>query len=241
MYKFNKDITDEYIDADYQENMVGSFLTNYNNHIIDLILNVDCIKDSILDFGAGSGTLAKIIRNRIQKSPVCLEIDPNFKNKLIKNDFEVIGNILSTKKQFDLIYSSNVLEHIADDKEILKTLKSKLKQNGRLVLYLPAFDILFSEMDERVGHFRRYSKRKIIKISNQTGLKIDKMFYVDSVGFFASLAIRIFGWNSNDGIGSKKSLIIYDKFIFPLSKLIDRTGFRYLLGKNIFVSLKKSH
>ena len=65
MHKPNKNITDEYIDADYQENMVGSFLTNYNHHIIDLILNVDCIKDSILDFGAGSGTLAKIIRNKI--------------------------------------------------------------------------------------------------------------------------------------------------------------------------------
>lgn len=231
--------TVEYIDAVNLEKIIGPSLTNYNNHIVDLILSVDGNKESILDFGAGCGILAKIIKKKVNKSPTCVEIDKNFINSLLRSDFEVVDDMSKVEKQFDLIYSSNVLEHIADDREIINVLKSKLKDEGKLVLYLPAFNFLYSELDKKVGHFRRYSKKTLIDIANETGFKIHKVFYADSIGFFGSLAIRIFGWNTSWGIGSKSSLIFYDKLIFPLSKFLDSLGFRYFFGKNIFISLKK--
>ena len=49
----------------------------------------------------------------------------------------------------------------------------------------------------------------------------------------------MFGWNTRTGLGSKISLIAYDRFFFPISKFLDNIGFKYLIGKNIFVSMKR--
>ena len=229
-----------YIDRENLSKIIGPSLRNYNNHIVDLILNVYNNENKILDFGAGCGILAKIVRKKTQKNPTCIEVDEYFKSILIKFGFNVFDDIEKTKDHYDFIYSSNVLEHIYDDIKSLKQLESKLTKNGTLVLYLPAFQLLFSDLDRAVGHFRRYSKKRILKITHDAGFRIDKMFYVDSIGFFCSFIIQILGWNREFGVGSKSFLKFYDKLIFQVSRFLDSLGFRNILGKNIFVSLKKS-
>ena len=237
-----KNILDKnlYIDRENLVKIIEPSLRNYNNHIVDLILSVHNNETEILDFGAGCGILAKIVRRKTKKSPTCIEIDEYFKSILIKSGFKVFDGIEKTKNQYDFIYSSNVLEHIYDDIKSLKQLESKLTKNGTLVLYLPAFQLLFSDLDRAVGHFRRYSKKRILKITYGAGFRIDKMFYLDSVGFFCSFIIQILGWNREFGVGSKSFLKFYDKLIFQVSRFLDSLGFRNILGKNIFVSLKKS-
>ena len=237
-----KNILDKnlYIDRENLVKIIEPSLRNYNNHIVDLILSVHNNESDILDFGAGCGILAKIVRRKTKKSPTCIEIDEYFKSILIKSGFKVFDDIEKTKNQYDFIYSSNVLEHIYDDIKSLKQLESKLTKNGTLVLYLPAFQLLYSDLDRAVGHFRRYSKKRILKITHDAGFRIDKMFYVDSIGFFCSFIIQILGWNTEFGVGSKSSLKLYDKLIFPVSRFLDSLGFKFILGKNIFVSLKKS-
>ena len=238
----SKNILDKnlYVDRENLVKIIEPSLRNYNNLIVDLILSVHNNESEILDFGAGCGILAKIVRKKTKKSPTCIEIDEYFKSILIKIGFKVFVDIEETKDQYDFIYSSNVLEHIYDDIKSLKQLESKLTKNGTLVLYLPAFQLLYSDLDRAVGHFRRYSKKRIVKITHEAGFRVDKMFYVDSVGFFCSFIIQILGWYTKFGVGSKSSLKLYDKLIFPVSRLLDSLGFKYILGKNIFVSLKKS-
>ena len=229
----------KYIGKECLEDIIDPYLKNYHNHIVDLILSINFPKNRVCDFGAGCGTLAKILKKEKNISPICIEIDKYFISVLRNYNFEVLSDITKTKIQFDLIYSSNVLEHIEDHKKILKILKSKLAPNGTLVLYLPAFDLLFSDLDRKVGHFRRYSKSMVLKLADEVGFKIDKIFYVDSIGFFGSLLIRFFGWNEKSGLGSKNSLLFYDEYIFPISKFFDFLGCSNFFGKNIFVSLKK--
>ena len=72
------------------------------------------------------------------------------------------------------------------------------------------------------------------------GLKLRKIHYVDSIGFFASLAIKICGYNTNNGLGSKKSIKFYDKYIFPISKVLDKFGFKHFIGKNLLIVAKKN-
>ena len=47
-------------------------------------------------------------------------------------------------------------------------------------------------MDESVGHYRRYEYKEIKIKCEKAGFKIKKIHYVDSIGFFASLAIKFF-------------------------------------------------
>ena len=83
-------------------------------------------------------------------------------------------------------------------------MKKKLKKNGILFLFLPAKMLLWSGMDEAVGHYRRYEFREIKIKCEKAGFNIKKIHYVDSIGFFASLAIKIFGYNTNEWFGLQK-------------------------------------
>tara|TARA_S200000501_G_scaffold171938_1_gene162016 strand:+ start:2439 stop:3164 length:726 start_codon:yes stop_codon:yes gene_type:complete len=237
--RYQNESNTKYEDARYLHDVIEPSLLNYNKNIIKLILNVEGQKRSIMDFGAGSGALAKIIKLELKKSPVCIEVDGTLRSVLKENGFEVHKNILGTEKYFDLIYSSNVLEHIKDDDQTLLELKNKLKKDGSLVLYLPAFKILFSDLDLKVGHYRRYEKKQLISQLKRLGFKINQIHYADSIGFIGTLLICMFGWNTRTGLGSKISLIAYDRFFFPISKFLDNIGFKYLIGKNIFVSMKR--
>lgn len=59
-------------------------------------------------------------------------------------------------EKFDLIVSTDVLEHIEDDEAALRNIRSMLEPGGRFVFHLPFSMKYWSAHDESVGHFRRY-------------------------------------------------------------------------------------
>ncbi len=65
---------------------------------------------------------------------------------------------------FNTIFMFEVLEHIQDDKNAVKTIKHKLKPEGYFILSVPAHKNDFGPSDEYVGHFRRYDKNDIINL-----------------------------------------------------------------------------
>ena len=214
-------------------------IKNYNSSIVKESLKNTVSPKNVIDFGAGIGTLSMIFRE-FSINTQCIEIDEVNKDYLIKRNFSVFDSLSQLKDSADLIFSSNVLEHIEDDLSILKELKKKLSPEGIIFLYLPAKMILWSKMDDVVGHYRRYEINDLKKKCEIAGLKIQSLHYADSIGFFASFAIKLFGYNKNSGIGSLSSLKFYDKWIFPLSKFLDSIGFKYLLGKNLILIASKN-
>jgi len=214
-------------------------IKNYNSSIVKISMNNVNNPQNVIDFGAGIGTLSIIFRELFSINPKCIEIDQVNKEYLIKRKFSVFDNLFNLKDDADLIFSSNVLEHIEDDLSILSDLKKKLKPNGKIFLYLPAKMILWSNMDDTVGHYRRYEIQDLKKKCDLVGLKIQSLHYADCIGFLASFAIKIFGYNKKSGLGSLASLKFYDKWIFPLSKTLDSIGFKYLFGKNLILIASK--
>lgn len=205
---------------------------NYNKFLINLILEKIKKTDQILDFGAGTGTFSKAIHDYGFKLKV-YEIDSWLLKKLKNLGLDTTSSSSNLKdKSFDFIYSFNVLEHIDDDVVALKELKRLLKSRGLLLIYVPAFMCLFSSMDVRVGHIRRYNKNELLQKMKFAGFKIQSVSYVDSIGFFASLAYRFLRRNS--GLLNTKSIIFYDRIIFPLSRICD-TFFSKFIGKNLMI------
>lgn len=218
-------------------------LRNYNNQIVRKFRNAifPSVVDAnarILDFGAGIGTLALIWRERYGISPYCSEIDGNQLKVLNQLGFVSTDNI-SNLGEMDAIYTSNVLEHIEKDEEIIRELAYKLRQGGKLVIYVPALMILFSDLDRSVGHYRRYERKDLIEKVKKSGLIIKKCEYADSIGVPASLALKILGYRSKANLGGGLSLRIYDNFILPISLFLDFLGFKYFLGKNLFLVAEK--
>ena len=191
--------------------------------------------ESVVDFGAGTGTLAEVWKKEFGIKPICVEIDPQLIEQLEKKGFSTYADINQISLEITAIYSSNVLEHIEDDVEALRRLKNKMKEGGMLAIYVPALPFLFSDLDRNVGHFRRYKKNELIKKVSLAGFKIRTCYYNDCLGVLASLALRILGYKNKVGLGSKKSLIFYDRFIYPISITLDKVLFKHVIGKNLFL------
>lgn len=218
--------------------MIEKELEGYNKSIINRFKKYLDDKATVLDFGAGIGTLAKIWASSSGK-PDCLEIDGNLATIIKDRGFVVYESWSAISKKYDGIYSSNVLEHINDDVATLKEIHSHLKADGVLVIYVPAFMCLFSKMDEVVGHYRRYGRAELQEKLHRAGFRVVASHYVDSLGFFASLALKFFGYRNGVNLGEAGSLRFYDKFIYPVSIFLDWIGFRFLFGKNILIVARK--
>ena len=212
-------------------------LERYNKSILSNILNsFPSLDDNseILDFGAGVGTLAMIFMEMTNIKPITLEIDETQKAILRNRGFEVRNELTPGKDTFDLIYTSNVLEHIVDDLAVIKELSLCLKDSAsRLVIYVPAFPFLFSDLDRAVDHVRRYTKKDLKQKLESCGLEVLKCHYADSLGFFATILIKLLGWKRSINLGSDRSIRFYDRFIFPISALLDKVVMRHILGKNV--------
>jgi SAM-dependent methyltransferase len=210
---------------------------NYNKYLIELILSFARKGDTVVDFGAGSGTFSSpVIANGY--SVTCVETDPILASSLERQGLAVLNDLAQAEDEsIDYIYSLNVLEHIEDDTSVVALWYRKLRPGGRLMVYVPAFQMLFSSMDRKVGHIRRYSKGELRQKLAKAGFEIAVSRYADSVGLFATLAYKLFG--NDDGTINRKSLIFYDRWIFPLSRQLD-TITHQILGKNVYVlAIKK--
>ena len=81
-----------YNDREDLVNVISPSLKNYYKHIANLILNTPSEKRKILDFGAGCGTLTKLIKIRTKSDITCVEIDKQLKIILESNGFDVFRN-----------------------------------------------------------------------------------------------------------------------------------------------------
>jgi SAM-dependent methyltransferase len=61
--------------------------------------------------------------------------------------------------EFDFALLLDVIEHIQDHREFVDHVGKVLKPGGILVMTVPAFTWLWSEVDDSSGHLRRYTKR----------------------------------------------------------------------------------
>lgn len=216
---------------------VMAHAVNYNRFLLQLVLRHAPKNQRMIDFGAGIGTFAKQLIQEGQ-SILAIEPDPDQRAMIEREGIEAVAHLETLPDgQADYIYTLNVLEHIEDDQAAIHTCFAKLKQGGRLFIYVPAFPSLFSSMDAKVGHFRRYLKHDLRQQVAQAGFAVEACRYADSLGYFATL---LFKWldQRNDGSFSVWQVLIYDRLFFPLSRLLDCICSPFF-GKNLLVIARK--
>lgn len=204
---------------------------NYHAFLMATVLSRAAPTFSILDFGAGTGTHARGLRER-GLDVSCVEPDPELRRLLQRDGFRVAGSAREFGTEvFALIYSFNVLEHIEDEATALRDMFAALKPHGQLVLYVPAFRILFSAMDHKVGHHRRYRAEQLTDVVRAEGFRVVTCAYADSLGFVASLVYRLL---RGSGDLNERSVALYDRFVFPVSRMVDGLTRRWF-GKNLLM------
>ncbi len=208
-----------------------------------------CIRDflghSVLEVGAGLGGTTNFLCRDDHQSWVCLEPDKGLCDQILRRIEQselpgfcsaVNGSLkdISRDQLFDTVLYIDVLEHIQEDREELQQAAALVCSGGHLVVLAPAHNWLFSDFDEAIGHYRRYSATTLREIS-PAGTEVVLERYLDSCGTCLSLLNRLL---LRQSIPSKRAIKLWDKVFVPLSTVVDRL-LRYKFGKTIVMAWRK--
>lgn len=167
---------------------------NYNKWISDEILKY--VKGPVLEIGAGTGNLTDYFL--IKKPLYVTDVDNGLVNNLkkkFKSNKSLFVEVLDITKEppgkfssfFSTVFGINVLEHIKNDEIALRNTYKMLKNNGRLILLVPAKKIAYAKLDKELGHFRRYEKKELLEKLERNGYIVDKIYFFNIVGLFSWL------------------------------------------------------
>lgn len=120
--------------------------------------------------------------------------------------------------RLDTVVALNVLEHIAEDLEALRSIGSMLQPQGRAVILVPALQALFGSLDRELGHQRRYTRKILAGLMREAGFRVEQMFYFNLVG--------VLGWWVNARLRKAPRLplaqVRYFDSLVPALRLEDR-------------------
>jgi 2-polyprenyl-3-methyl-5-hydroxy-6-metoxy-1,4-benzoquinol methylase len=218
-------------------------------HFFDWVLGEfhPYLRGRVLEVGAGLGTITrKLLDGYPDIDIVCLEPAENLFDELsayaalaprvIAHRQTLADYEVHPEERFDAVLYLNVLEHIADDAAELRLAAAALRPRGTVLVFGPALEWLYSELDYRAGHYRRYSLRRLRRLAAAAGLEVVSARYFDVLGVLPYLAVyRVL--RRDDITGS--TMWAYDRVAVPLSRLVQRALPAPPLGKNVVLVARK--
>jgi ubiquinone/menaquinone biosynthesis C-methylase UbiE len=150
-------------------------------------------KGEIIELGCGDGKLSTALAKKGYQLTACdisdtaIKLVKKFakeKDVLIKTVRCDVTKMKFPDNKFDFAIANSILEHLEDEEKALKEWSRILKPGGRIVIVTPlrqrhVFPLLWIVNwfhDRRLGHIRRYDKKRYTNFS-QYGLELKKVVY----------------------------------------------------------------
>jgi len=165
--------------------------TYYSQTRSELLSLIPGSAKRILEVGCGEGVLGESLLRRGADTVVGIELDPAAASEarrrltqVIEQDVEEVS-FSFTHKGFDAIICADVLEHLVDPWETLKSLASCLMSDGRLIVSIP--NVRYLALVDHLangnwtysssglldaGHLRFFTLAEINKMFEKAGLTI---------------------------------------------------------------------
>ena len=197
------------------------------------------------EFGPGLGTNSARILPKLATLDL-IEPSPNLVKKLIERfggdaRIKIVADGIegfvnsSPNAKYDTVVLINVLEHVLDDSAAIQSFYRMLRPGGHLLLFVPALPILFSKLDKELGHYRRYSLSRLIRMVTNANFDIVLGRYFDILGVLPWLLINTIGRATRF---NPYLAWLYDSAGVPLTRLLESL-MPPMFGKNIcMVALK---
>ena len=181
----------EYVGKDLE---AMHFAVAYHRWILRLISPY--LGKKIVEVGAGSGSFSEMLWDLdpqllalVEPSAMFDELHAKFaingrasRVRLFHDVFANVSDEIHRVGPPDSILYVNVLEHINDDQAELTVAHDTLQKRGRIVIFVPAMPLLFSEFDKSIGHFRRYRRRELRHKVESAGFRILNLRWFDMLG-----------------------------------------------------------
>ncbi len=139
----------------------------------------------------------------------------------------------------DTVLCFNVLEHVTDDAEAIRTLLLALRPGGKLLLFVPALPCLYNDLDRLAGHVRRYTRprlKSLVPAGEAEVLKLEYFNPIGALGWWANGLIR------HESLGSKavsSQVRFFDRVLLPVSAALTPLT-RAIFGQSIVCVLTKT-
>ncbi len=161
------------------------------HHWARLLLHL-CPEDVLVDVGAGTGQLL------IEFSATCkaIGIEPHSQALQIAGGKPVqlvqgsVTHLPLISGRAALVTALDVLEHVADDAGAFAELLRITRPGGFIFIHVPAFQVLWSDWDESLGHKRRYTKRSLLRLVSRFDVTVWRCVYVNTAAFVPVLCYR---------------------------------------------------
>ncbi len=141
-------------------------------------------------------------------------------------------------RRFDTVLCVNVLEHVRDDAAAIRNLLAVLDQGGHLLLFVPAFPFLYTDLDRLAGHLRRYTRAGLLGKLPADGITVRKLDYFNPVGALGWWAQK---WVRHDSLEDRKvsgQVMMFDRYLVPVSRQVNRVTRRWF-GQSVIAVVRK--
>ena len=207
------------------------------------------IKGRIFEAGSGIGNISSLLLNT--GGEVVLSDYSAHYRKLLEEKFSShphFGGVLDMDLEdrrfdekfnachgmFDTVIALNVIEHIKEDGLAIANCTKLLKQGGRLIVLVPAYQLLYNRFDKELGRFRRYSRTSMQRLVSPH-LSIVRCRNFNLAG--------ILGWFVSGTILRNKVIPSYQMDVYnalvPLFRIMDSMVF-HRIGLSVWMVGKKS-
>ncbi|MDO8555707.1 MAG: class I SAM-dependent methyltransferase [Nanoarchaeota archaeon] len=153
----------------------------------------------ILDVGCGTGVIASALAKN--NAVVGLDISAQALAFARKRDASISwikGDAQAVKfkpNSFDVVLASDVVEHVKDDVKALENMHRVLKPGGKVIITVPALEMLWGRDDDLVHHQRRYTRSSLKRVLRRAGFKVDFLNYWNVLLF---PAVLVYKWRNKE-------------------------------------------
>ncbi len=151
----------------------------------------------ILDVGAGSGFFSRhLLAQTEARSALCVDIGYASEEAAAGKPVHYRRDIGAT--DCDLVLMMDVLEHVDDDRGLLRHYAAKVPSGAHFLVTVPAFRFLWSGHDVFLEHKRRYRLPEIEAAMREAGLHVVRGAYYFALVFPLAAAVRLAARNAGE-------------------------------------------
>ncbi len=193
----------------------------------------------ILDVGCGTGVFLSHLRAQGFERLEGVEISEGLRQQFRDPSIRLFAEL--PDERYDKIFMLDVLEHIGDDRGMLRRIHRMLEPGGSYYVSVPAHPFLWSRHDEVNQHQRRYRKRELSAKLREAGFMVRRLSHWNMFAFPLVCAGHFLGSGQRSGEldrGSAFSLWVYGGVLGIENWLVKRV--RLPMGLSLIAVAEKA-
>lgn len=224
-------------DQRVQSEVLEGLATAVNHRRWFVELAIPYLGDNPIEIGSGLGDYALEWAPHLPRF-TATEADPDrliaLKERLADHPTIEVRQMLlphdGSGGDYSAAVSYNVLEHIEEDVEALRSMRDLVRPGGAVIIIVPAFQFAMGPADIATGHVRRYTRRTLGAAMTNAGLRVERIHYANALGLIGYfMATKVFRLMPKEGPMVK----VYDSTVLPVTKAAEQLV-RPPFGQSVF-------